>query len=190
MDEPGGPPPSYEEAAESLRRAKRSARRLSVASARTGATSIALPTNEREPLLASNDVRRHTRFTIANYFSPVWHKKYWKAVLHLVLLNFPFALLVWIILFLGVLVGSTLLLTLPLGTSIFSLVSYQATKNTELMCAGALVWWITLIASRFFANVEVRSHYETRRVQCILISCPSFCLEAVNASTVSWYLQP
>jgi len=164
MDEPEGPPPSYEEAAESLRRAKRGARRLSIASTRTGATSIALSTNERDPLLASDDVR-HTRFTIASYFSPVWHKKYWKAVLHLVLLNFPFALLVWIVLFFGVLVGSTLLLTLPLGTSTIALVSYQATEKTEPMCAGALVWWITLIASRFFANVEVRSNYKTRRAQ-------------------------
>lgn len=115
------PPPSYEEAAGSLRRAKRGGRRPSAASNWTGATSIALSTNERQPLLAPdnvNDLERDTRFTLARYFFPVTQKKYWKALLHLVVLNFPFALLVWIVLFVGVSVGSTLLLTLPLGISI------------------------------------------------------------------------
>jgi hypothetical protein len=68
------------------------------------------------------------------YFNPLKKMASYRPLLHLMVINFPFALAVWIYLFVGTLVGTTLLLTLPLG---------------------AVVWWLTLIGSRTFANTEL-----------------------------------
>ncbi|ODO07130.1 hypothetical protein I350_04500 [Cryptococcus amylolentus CBS 6273] len=76
------------------------------------------------------------------YWRPVGRSAYWGSVLHLVFLNFPFALLVWPWLLVGTLAGTALLITLPLG---------------------AIVWWLTLIISRSAARLEtiMQLHYHT-----------------------------
>ena len=99
-------PPSYSEA---VRRAKRARRR-------TASINVPPDLDERTPLLAPT-----SDFPISNlshgsrYFSPMIQSQYWLPVFHLLIINFPFALIVWVYLFVGVLVGTTLLLTLPLG---------------------------------------------------------------------------
>lgn len=99
-------PPSYHEA---VRRAKRATNRTSIAT---------LPDDdERTPLLVidSEPTVVSPPFTLSGYFEPLIRRDHWLSVIHLILINFPFALVVWLYLFLGVLVGTTLLLTLPLG---------------------------------------------------------------------------
>lgn len=70
------------------------------------------------------------------YWRPVARPAYWRAAVHLALLNFPLALAVWPLLVAGTLAGTALLITLPLG---------------------AVVWWLTLILSRTWARLELRS---------------------------------
>ncbi|WVQ75286.1 hypothetical protein IAR50_004900 [Cryptococcus sp. DSM 104548] len=76
------------------------------------------------------------------YWRPVGRSVYWGSVLHLVVLNFPFALMVWPWLLIGTLVGTALLITLPLG---------------------AMVWWLTLFIARSAARLEtiMQLHYHT-----------------------------
>jgi type IV secretory pathway TrbD component len=50
------------------------------------------------------------------------------------LINFPFALAAWVLLFCGVVLGTTLLITLPFGV---------------------VFWFLTLFLSRSFARAEV-----------------------------------
>ncbi|KAI6157901.1 hypothetical protein BKA82DRAFT_996172 [Pisolithus tinctorius] len=61
----------------------------------------------RWPLLSWRSWRR--------YFRPLCRRAYHTALFHLLVLNFPFALIVWIYLFLFTLTGTTLLITLPIG---------------------------------------------------------------------------
>ncbi|WVQ96398.1 hypothetical protein IAU59_003503 [Kwoniella sp. CBS 9459] len=67
------------------------------------------------------------------FWRPLSRRIYWRALLHLVLLNFPFALFVWPFLVAGTLAGTALLITLPIG---------------------AAVWWLTLFISRSAARLE------------------------------------
>ncbi|WVF68876.1 hypothetical protein IAT40_003649 [Kwoniella sp. CBS 6097] len=67
------------------------------------------------------------------FWRPLGRRVYWRALLHLVLLNFPFALFVWPFLVAGTLAGTALLITLPIG---------------------AAVWWLTLFISRSAARLE------------------------------------
>ncbi|KAG8880773.1 hypothetical protein FRB97_000438 [Tulasnella sp. 331] len=69
------------------------------------------------------------------YFQPLVQKQYWLAAFHLGVINFPFALVAWVYLFVGTLVGTTLLLLLPFG---------------------ALIWWMTLIGARAFTRWELK----------------------------------
>jgi hypothetical protein len=88
------------------------------------------------PTLPPESPHRSLGSRIRKYFRPLFRRKYYKALFHLCILNFPFALIVWIYLFVGTLVGTTLLLSLPLG---------------------AMIWWLTLLGSRAFRNAEVRT---------------------------------
>ncbi|WVN87054.1 uncharacterized protein L203_102230 [Cryptococcus depauperatus CBS 7841] len=74
------------------------------------------------------------------FWRPVGSRDYWASAFHLVLLNFPFALLVWPLLVAGTLAGTALLITLPIG---------------------AAVWWLTLFISRSAARLEIimQLHY-------------------------------
>lgn len=49
------------------------------------------------------------------YFRPLGHAVYYRALFHLLVLNFPYALIAWIYLFVFTLTGTTLLMALPLG---------------------------------------------------------------------------
>lgn len=50
-----------------------------------------------------------------HYFRPIGRRAYWSALLHLLVINFPYALLAWIYLFVFTLLGTILLVALPLG---------------------------------------------------------------------------
>ncbi|KAK8870124.1 hypothetical protein IAR55_000694 [Kwoniella newhampshirensis] len=67
------------------------------------------------------------------FWRPIGRGEYWRCLLHLVLLNFPFALFVWPPLLVGTLAGTALLITVPIG---------------------AAVWWLTLFISRSAARLE------------------------------------
>ncbi|KAG8747787.1 hypothetical protein FRC10_011232 [Ceratobasidium sp. 414] len=68
------------------------------------------------------------------YFAALSRRVYWRALLHLMVINFPFALAAWVLLFCGVVLGTTLLITLPFGV---------------------VFWFLTLLLSRSFARAEL-----------------------------------
>ncbi|KAF8444831.1 hypothetical protein L210DRAFT_959605 [Boletus edulis BED1] len=70
----------------------------------------------------------------ARYFRPVGRKAYHAAVFHLMVINFPYALIAWVYLFVFTLTGTTLLITLPLG---------------------ALLCFLDLLGARVFARGEL-----------------------------------
>lgn len=71
---------------------------------------------------------------IKRYFRPMSRKAYYSAVFHLMVLNFPFALLAWVYLFVFTLTGTTLLVVLPLG---------------------ALLCFLDLLGARAFSRAEL-----------------------------------
>ncbi|KAF9227172.1 hypothetical protein BS17DRAFT_878173 [Gyrodon lividus] len=70
----------------------------------------------------------------AKYFRPMRRRAYHAAVFHLMVVNFPYALIAWIYLFVFTLTGTTLLITLPLG---------------------ALLCFLDLLGARAFARGEL-----------------------------------
>ncbi|KAI9631761.1 uncharacterized protein MKK02DRAFT_35587 [Dioszegia hungarica] len=89
------------------------------------------------------------------FWTPIGRKEYWRSLLHLVLLNFPFALLIWPFLFAGTVAGTALLITLPIG---------------------AAVWWLTLILARTAARVEImmQTHHHAPLSRAIPVYHPIF----------------
>ncbi|KAG9082770.1 hypothetical protein FRC06_004864 [Ceratobasidium sp. 370] len=77
----------------------------------------------------------------SRYFTPLSRRVYWRALLHLTAINFPFALAAWVLLFCGVVLGTTLLITLPFGV---------------------VFWFLTLFLSRSFARAESTFHRPLR----------------------------
>ncbi|WOO84787.1 uncharacterized protein LOC62_06G008299 [Vanrija pseudolonga] len=69
------------------------------------------------------------------YWRPVGQSAAWKALFHTLVINFPWALALWPPLLVGTLVGTALLITLPIG---------------------AVFWWLTLVLARWAARVELR----------------------------------
>ncbi|KAG0700817.1 hypothetical protein DFH29DRAFT_929838 [Suillus ampliporus] len=69
----------------------------------------------------------------SRYFRPMTRRAYHAAVFHLLVLNFPYALLAWVYLFVFTLIGTTLLIALPLG---------------------ALLCFLDLLGARAFARGE------------------------------------
>ncbi|KAJ8489453.1 hypothetical protein ONZ45_g13577 [Pleurotus djamor] len=59
-----------------------------------------------------------SRKGLAKYFRPMGRSVYYGSLLHLVVLNFPYALVAWIYLFVFTLTGTTLLVALPLGAAL------------------------------------------------------------------------
>ncbi|OBZ70757.1 hypothetical protein A0H81_09281 [Grifola frondosa] len=53
------------------------------------------------------------------YFRPLGRRAYYAALFHLLILNFPYALLAWVYLFVFTLTGTTTLMALPLGAVVF-----------------------------------------------------------------------
>lgn len=68
------------------------------------------------------------------YFRPMGRRAYYSAILHLLVLNFPFALVAWVYLFVFTLTGTILLMALPLG---------------------ALLCFLDLLGARAFARAEL-----------------------------------
>ncbi|KAI0298995.1 hypothetical protein B0F90DRAFT_1810746 [Multifurca ochricompacta] len=58
---------------------------------------------------------RGSRRSWRHYFRPISRRAYWSALLHLLFFNFPYALLAWVYLFVFTLLGTILLVALPLG---------------------------------------------------------------------------
>lgn len=71
---------------------------------------------------------------IKRYFRPMGRKAYYSAAFHLLVVNFPFALLAWVYLFVFTLAGTTLLVVLPLG---------------------ALLCFLDLLGARAFSRAEL-----------------------------------
>ncbi|KAG1752851.1 hypothetical protein EDB19DRAFT_1892855 [Suillus lakei] len=70
----------------------------------------------------------------SRYFRPMTRRAYHAAAFHLLVLNFPYALLAWVYLFVFTLTGTTLLIALPLG---------------------ALLCFLDLLGARVFARGEL-----------------------------------
>ncbi|CAD6591338.1 MAG: hypothetical protein TREMPRED_006073, partial [Tremellales sp. Tagirdzhanova-0007] len=83
--------------------------------------------------LGEHDDKRGFAAAWRRFWLPVGDGNYWKAMVHLCFINFPFALLVWPPLVAGTLAGTALLITLPIG---------------------AAIWWLVLIISRSAAHFE------------------------------------
>ncbi|KAG8761049.1 hypothetical protein FRC11_014417, partial [Ceratobasidium sp. 423] len=87
-----------------------------------------------QPSTIVDPVPRSFRERRARYFVPLRRRVYWRSLAHLAVINFPFALAAWVLLFCGVVLGTTLLITLPFG---------------------AVFWFLTLFLSRSFARAEL-----------------------------------
>ncbi|KIK05224.1 hypothetical protein K443DRAFT_368038 [Laccaria amethystina LaAM-08-1] len=84
--------------------------------------------------VVSEHTRRDNGFSWKAYFRPVRRAVYWRSLLHLALLNFPFALAAWVYLFVFTVTGTTLLMALPLGAVLcfFNLLGARAFARAEL----------------------------------------------------------
>ncbi|CAE6458392.1 unnamed protein product [Rhizoctonia solani] len=87
-----------------------------------------------QPSATPDPVPRSFRERRARYFVPLGRRAYWRSLAHLAVINFPFALAAWVLLFCGVVLGTTLLITLPFGV---------------------VFWFLTLFLSRSFACAEL-----------------------------------
>jgi hypothetical protein len=76
------------------------------------------------------------------YFRPMARMAYYRALFHLLVLNFPYALVAWIYLFIFTLTGTTLLMALPLG---------------------AVLCFLNLLGARTFSRGELalQSHFHS-----------------------------
>ncbi|KAF9000496.1 hypothetical protein BDQ17DRAFT_1400536 [Cyathus striatus] len=68
------------------------------------------------------------------YFRPLVRMPYYRALFHLLVLNFPYALVAWVYLFVFTVTGTTLLVALPLGALLcfFNLLGARAFARGEL----------------------------------------------------------
>ncbi|KAF9444488.1 phosphoribosylformylglycinamidin [Macrolepiota fuliginosa MF-IS2] len=86
----------------------------------------------------STEERRSTGFfsvqAWARYFRPLVRKTYYSSLLHLMVINFPYALGAWVYLFVFTVTGTTLLVALPLGAVLcfFNLLGARAFSRGEL----------------------------------------------------------
>lgn len=78
----------------------------------------------------------------SHYFRPMTHRAYHAAVFHLLVLNFPYALLAWVYLFVFTLTGTTLLIALPLGALLcfLNLLGARAFARGELCLQTTFHW--------------------------------------------------
>ncbi|KAI0784706.1 hypothetical protein C8Q75DRAFT_778470 [Abortiporus biennis] len=86
----------------------------------------------RRRQLGSGAASRRSRWR--KYFRPMGKRAYYSALFHLLLLNFPYALLAWVYLFVFTLAGTTTLMALPIG---------------------AVLCFVDLIGARIFARGEL-----------------------------------
>lgn len=90
-----------------------------------------IQTPEGEAIVVTKRRQRHWAI---RYWRPLASGAHWKALFHLVLLNFPFMVVLWPILVAGTLSGTILLITLPLGV---------------------LIWFLLLLISRSACRLEL-----------------------------------
>ncbi|KAI9435525.1 hypothetical protein H4582DRAFT_2079627 [Lactarius indigo] len=82
--------------------------------------------------LDSDSTRLSSRWSL--YFRPMGRKAYWSALLHLLVFNFFYALFAWVYLFVFTLLGTILLVALPLGAVLcfFDLLGARALARGEI----------------------------------------------------------
>ncbi|KAL1407659.1 hypothetical protein Q8F55_007092 [Vanrija albida] len=90
----------------------------------------------RTVLYGDDDVLGAPSTPASRYWRTLGDAASWSALVHTLLLSFPLALALWPLLLAGTLVGTALLITLPLG---------------------AVLWWLTLLLARWAARVELRT---------------------------------
>ncbi|EPQ56810.1 hypothetical protein GLOTRDRAFT_57861, partial [Gloeophyllum trabeum ATCC 11539] len=101
-----------------------------------GEGTLDSPVSDRPPSVvwypdsSASQKRRSWR----RYWRPLARKRYWSSLVHLLMVNFPFALAAWVYLFVFTLTGTTLLMALPLG---------------------ALLCFIDLLGARAFSRAEL-----------------------------------
>ncbi|KAH8119430.1 hypothetical protein DFH11DRAFT_1501966 [Phellopilus nigrolimitatus] len=81
-----------------------------------------------------NTTANTSRKSVERYFRPLWRGSYYLPLVHLLVVNFLYALLAFVYLFAGTLTGTTLLIALPLG---------------------AVLCWFNLAGARTFARGEI-----------------------------------
>ncbi|KAF8609010.1 hypothetical protein BDV93DRAFT_504477 [Ceratobasidium sp. AG-I] len=121
-------------------RTRRRAASYSTMASYTGVDFISLILGTQPSTTPADPAARSFRERRARYFASLGRRVYWRALIHLGILNFPFALAAWVLLFCGVVLGATLLITLPFGV---------------------VFWFLTLFLSRSFARAELhmQSHF-------------------------------
>ncbi|KAI0088105.1 hypothetical protein BDY19DRAFT_952061 [Irpex rosettiformis] len=98
------------------------------------------PSDEQTRLFASElaaiQERRSLSFgtRLRRYFRPMVRRAYYSALFHLLIINFPYALVAWVYLFVFTLTGTTTLMALPLG---------------------ALLCFLDLLGARIFSRGEL-----------------------------------
>ncbi|KAI0033520.1 hypothetical protein K488DRAFT_77869 [Vararia minispora EC-137] len=94
---------------------------------------------EREEDGLAPTAARRRRSRVWAYFKPLARRAEWAALFHLFVLNFPYALLAAIFCFVFTLVGTTLLVALPLGAVVcfFDLLGARALARGEVMLQTA-----------------------------------------------------
>ncbi|KAH9964932.1 hypothetical protein BC827DRAFT_1259472 [Russula dissimulans] len=92
--------------------------------------------DDRLPSHTPRTTRRRARWR--SYFRPMGRRAYWAALLHLLVFNFPYALFAWIYLFVFTLLGTILLVALPLGAVLcfFDLLGARVLARGEVALQG------------------------------------------------------
>lgn len=90
--------------------------------------------NSSDSLQAPQQDHQQAPNRFKKYFRPMCKQVYWKSLFHIAVLNFPFALLAWVYLFVFTVTGTTLLITLPLGLilSFINLLGARALAKAEI----------------------------------------------------------
>jgi hypothetical protein len=108
---------------------------------------------------------RGCRARLGHYFRPIGRRAYWSALLHLLVYNFPYALLAWVYLFVFTLVSDSLLgFSYGVEQTYDSLLFFNCTfavpqLGTILLVAlplGAVLCFFDLLGARALARGEVR----------------------------------
>ncbi|KAI0314190.1 hypothetical protein OF83DRAFT_1174969 [Amylostereum chailletii] len=108
-------------------------------------------------------VKRSWAARTKNYFKPLFRRAYWSPLLHLLVFNFPYALLAAVYLFVFTLVGTTLLVALPLGAVLcfFDLLGARTLARGEVRLQstfhGPLAYELEEPLPPIFTRVRARS---------------------------------
>ncbi|TFK20733.1 hypothetical protein FA15DRAFT_646586 [Coprinopsis marcescibilis] len=109
---------------------------------------------ERDDGLSLHSTRRNES-KLARYFRPMGRPLYYRALIHLLFINFPYALAAWIYLFVFTLTGTTLLVALPLG----ALFCFLDLLGARLFSRGELA-----LQTRFHSPLSYPTPYPPRPI--------------------------